>query len=214
MIQKLNKNDIKVDKVSVDTKPVYTDRYQVVIPTAISEAVVFDLDPFNPFQSATLKYQLSQMDESATEYFLDYIRSFKIRFDKNGNIRVTRREYDQLDQHFRRSVRITKAAVKAGNTAMVKDELCKVYYMVSLIDNHYSKLPPVTTDPKQKQVRKDLLDLRSVMLNMFNQNLKYVTVAEPNFNFNSYYASSKYGKDVTIPKQIVTAVGKTIITLL
>ena len=214
MIQKLNKNDIKVDKVSVDTKPVYTDRYQVVIPTAISESVVFDLDPFNPFQSATLKYQLSQMDESATEQFLDYIRSFKIRIDKNGNIRVTRREYDQLDQHFRRSVRITKAAIKAGNTAMVKDELCKVYYMVSLIDNHYSKLPPVTTDPKQKQVRKDLLDLRSVMLNMFNQNLKYVTVAEPNFNFNSYYASSKYGKDVTIPKQIVTAVGKTIITLL
>ena len=214
MIQKLNKNDIKVDKVSVDTKPVYTDRYQVVIPTAISESVVFDLDPFNPFQSATLKYQLSQMDESATEQFLDYIRSFKIRIDKNGNIRVTRREYDQLDQHFKRSVRITKAAVKAGNTAMVKDELCKVYYMVSLIDNHYSKLPPVTTDPKQKQVRKDLLDLRSVMLNMFNQNLKYVTVAEPNFNFNSYYASSKYGKDVMIPKQIVTAVGKTIITLL
>ena len=181
---------------------------------AVNESAVLDLDPFNPYQSATLKYQLSQMDESATEHFLDYIRSFKIRFDKNGNIRVTRREYDQLDQHFRRSVRITKAAVKAGNTAMVKDELCKVYYMVSLIDNHYSKLPPVTTDPKQKQVRKDLLDLRSVMLNMFNQNLKYVTVAEPNFNFNSYYASSKYGKDVTIPKQIVTAVGKTIITLL
>ena len=181
---------------------------------AVNESAVLDLDPFNPYQPATLKYQLSQMDESATEQFLDYIRSFKIRFDKNGNIRVTRREYDQLDQHFRRSVRITKAAVKAGNTAMVKDELCKVYYMVSLIDNHYSKLPPVTTDPKQKQVRKDLLDLRSVMLNMFNQNLKYVTVAEPNFNFNSYYASSKYGKDVTIPKQIVTAVGKTIITLL
>ena len=176
-----------------------------------NESVLTSVDPMNPYASMVLNYQFAMMDESVVDSFVAYLKSFKLKFDKDGNLIIRRREYDQLDQHFRASLRLMKAAEKAGDTGTVKDELCKINYMINLIQTQY--MNQKTTD-KNRKIKKEMEDLRSVMYNAFHQHLKWVVQMDPQFNFNSYYNSSKYGKDVVVDKKILTAAGKTIVTTL
>lgn len=175
---------------------------------------VIDLDPFDPYQELVTNYQLGMLQESAVDDFLQYLQSFKIKFEKDGSIRLTRREYDQLDQHFKQSLRNIKAFEKADNLEGVKGELCKIYYMIELINRYYLSPKVKSSDRVKADLKKQMMDLRSVMMNVFKQHLKYVTVREPQFNFQTYYDHSKYGKDIEIPKAVLSDVGKALITKL
>ena len=159
-------------------------------------------------------YQLTMMSEAAVDDFVTYLKSYKLRFDKDGNIVVTRREFDQLDMHFRSSLKTIKACETAGNVEGVKEELYKIHYMVELINRYYLRPDVKNMRPNAKDVRKDMLDLRSVMLNAFQQHLKYVTMRDQRWNFQTGYNSSRYGKDFMIPKKVITAIGKTVVTAL
>ncbi|MCM1532565.1 MAG: GNAT family N-acetyltransferase [Ruminococcus flavefaciens] len=175
---------------------------------------VLDVALDNPWAHQVLNYQLTMMDEAAVNDFITYLQSFKLRFDKDGNIVVTRREFDQLDTHFRSSLKTIKACENAGNVEGVKEELYKIHYMVELINRYYLRPDVKNLKSNAREVRKDMLDLRSVMLNAFQQHLKYVTTRDPRWNFQSGYDSSKYGKNLTIPQKVITAIGKTMITAL
>jgi len=170
--------------------------------------------PDNPYSHQVLQYQFAMMDEGAVDGFIKYLQSFKIRLDGDGNILITRREYDQLDSHFRDSMRLIKACETAGNVQGVKDELCKINYMITLINQYYLRDDVKNLKPTAKDIRKDMLDLRSVMMNVFRQHLTWVTTQDPRWNFQRYYDNSKYGKNVAIPKKVITSVGRTIITAL
>lgn len=179
-----------------------------------NESTIYDLDPFNTYQDLALNYQLSMMDEAAFEGFYEYIKSFKVRFDKDGNPIISRREYDQLDQHFHQAVRNVKAYYKSGNYESMKEELCKVYYMIELINQYYLNPRVKSSSRTSADVKKEMLDLRSVMMNMFQQNLKLITIHEPKFNFQTYYDNSKYGKNTEVPKVLLSTISKTVVTLL
>lgn len=202
---------MKYDQKLVDKRTKQILREEEMSRKVQNESVTYDLDRDNPFGDLVLGYQFAMMDESVVDRFLEYLKSFKLKFDKNGNIVIRRREYDQLDTHFRQSLKLIKAAEKAGNLDTVKYELCKIYYMISLIDRHY--LGRKASD-KSEKVRKDMINLRAVMINVMHQHLKYVSTMDPQFNFQSYYASTKYGDDTTISPQFLTAFGRTIVTAL
>lgn len=202
---------MKYDQKLVDKRTKQILREEEMSRKVQNESVTYDLDRDNPFGDLVLGYQFAMMDESVVDRFLEYLKSFKLKFDKNGNIVIRRREYDQLDTHFRQSLKLIKAAEKAGNLDTVKYELCKIYYMISLIDRHY--LGRKAND-KSEKVRKDMINLRAVMINAMHQHLKYVSTMDPQFNFQSYYASTKYGDDTTISPQFLTAFGRTIVTAL
>ena len=202
---------MKYDQKLVDKRTKQILREEEMSRKVQNESVTYDLDRDNPFGDLVLGYQFAMMDESVVDRFLEYLKSFKLKFDKNGNIVIRRREYDQLDTHFRQSLKLIKAAEKAGNLDTVKYELCKIYYMISLIDRHY--LGRKASD-KSEKVRKDMINLRAVMINAMHQHLKYVSTMDPQFNFQSYYASTKYGDDTTISPQFLTAFGRTIVTAL
>lgn len=173
-----------------------------------------DLNPMDPMQESMLGYHLAMLDESAVDDFLAYLGSFKIKFDKAGNVIITRREYDQLDMHFRHSLKMIKAYEKADNLNGVKDELCKIKYMIELINQHYLSQRAKSSDRVRADMRKEMMDLRSVMLNAFQQHLKYVTIRDPQFNLQQYYNASDYGKDTKIPATVLSTIGKTVITKL
>lgn len=176
--------------------------------------MALDLPLDNPYERFVLNYQLSQMDESAVDQFLMYLKSFKIRFDANGDIRITRREYDQLDGHFRSSLKMIKACEDAGNVEGVKEELYKIHYMIELINTYYLKPYAKNYRPNTKEIRKDMMDLRSVMMNAFKQNLEWVTMKDPSYNFQRGYQVSTYGSETKIPHKVITHVGQTIATML
>lgn len=179
----------------------------------VDESVTRNL-PNSYATSAILAYECSIMDEAAFDKFIDYIKSFKIKFNKNGDVIITRREYENLEHHFKQSLKTIKAMESAGNVEGVKAELCKIHYMNNLISEHYLTAKYKQPANSSINIRKKMIDLRSVMLNAFKQHLTYVTVREPRFNFQEYYNNSDYGRNFTVPKNVVSNIGKTIVTLL
>lgn len=207
-------NLMKYDRKKVDRKTNQIIRKEMLRRMTVNESAIFDLDAFNPFIESTLNYQFAMMDEAAVDDFVRYLKSFKVKFDKEGNVIISRREVDQLDKHFRQSLRMIKAYENAGDLDSVKLELCKINYMIELINEYYLSPKAMKSKRVKADLRKEMLDLRSVMLNAFSQHLKYVKTMDPTFNFKSYYDTSIYGKNIEIPKPVLSAIGKAIVTRL
>ena len=207
-------NLMKYDRKKVDRKTNQILRKEMLRRMTMNESAIFDLDAFNPFIESTLNYQFAMMDEAAVDDFVRYLKSFKVKFDKDGNVIISRREVDQLDKHFRQSLRMIKAYENAGDLDSVKLELCKINYMIELINEYYLSPKAMKSKRVKADLRKEMLDLRSVMLNAFSQHLKYVKTMDPAFNFKSYYDTSIYGKNIEIPKPVLSAIGKAIVTKL
>lgn len=207
-------NLMKYDRKKVDRKTNQIIRKEMLRRMTVNESAIFDLDAFNPFIESTLNYQFAMMDETAVDDFVRYLKSFKVKFDKDGNVIISRREVDQLDKHFRQSLRMIKAYENAGDLDSVKLELCKINYMIELINEYYLSPKAMKSKRVKADLRKEMLDLRSVMLNAFSQHLKYVKTMDPTFNFKLYYDTSIYGKNIEIPKPVLSAIGKAIVTQL
>ena len=207
-------NLMKYDRKKVDRKTNQILRKEMLRRMTVNESAIFDLDALNPFIESTLNYQFAMMDEAVVDDFVRYLKSFKVKFDKEGNVIISRREVDQLDKHFRQSLRMIKAYEKAGDLDSVKLELCKINYMIELINEYYLSPKAMKSKRVKADLRKEMLDLRSVMLNAFSQHLKYVKTMDPAFNFKSYYDTSIYGKNIEIPKPVLSAIGKAIVTRL
>ena len=207
-------NLMKYDRKKVDRKTNQILRKEMLRRMTVNESAIFDLDAFNPFIESTLNYQFAMMDEAVVDDFVRYLKSFKVKFDKEGNVIISRREVDQLDKHFRQSLRMIKAYENAGDLDSVKLELCKINYMIELINEYYLSPKAMKSTRVKADLRKEMLDLRSVMLNAFSQHLKYVKTMDPAFNFKSYYDTSIYGKNIEIPKPVLSAIGKAIVTRL
>lgn len=207
-------NLMKYDRKKVDRKTNQILRKEMLRRMTVNESAIFDLDALNPFIESTLNYQFAMMDEAVVDDFVRYLKSFKVKFDKEGNVIISRREVDQLDKHFRQSLRMIKAYENAGDLDSVKLELCKINYMIELINEYYLSPRAMKSKRVKADLRKEMLDLRSVMLNAFSQHLKYVKTMDPAFNFKSYYDTSVYGKNIEIPKPVLSAIGKAIVTRL
>lgn len=195
-------------------KKIVDQKTKMILRAKKLDEGVLDVSLDNPWAHQVLNYQLTMMSEAVVDDFVTYLKSYKLRFDKDGNIVVTRREFDQLDMHFRSSLKTIKVCETAGNVEGVKEELYKIHYMVELINQYYLRPDVKNMRPNAKDVRKDMLDLRSVMLNAFQQHLKYVTTRDQRWNFQTSYDNSKYGKNITIPQKVITAIGKTVVTAL
>ena len=181
---------------------------------AMAESCILDLNPYHVLGEAVFNYQMATMDETAVDKFFLYLKSFKVRFDKDGNVIIHRREVDQLDKYFREANSLLKANMKAGNEQGVVDQLCRVYYMIALINNHYLNSTTKQNTNVKADLKKELIDLRSVMMNVFQQYLKWVTDRNPQFNFQVAYDGSKYSDTVNIPNKVISDIGKTLITAL
>lgn len=189
-------------------------KYLSKMPAAVNESIIYDVDPLDLLSESVVECLIAQLDESAFQDFLIYLQSFKVKFDKDGNVIISRREIDQLDQRFRQTVREARAYQAAGNIEGMKECLAQTYFMIELINRHYLNPKAMQSNRVKADLKKEMTDLRSVMLNMFQRNLKWVTAREPQFNFQEYYDGSKYGKNMYIPKEVVTALGTTLVTAL
>nr|DAH19372.1 MAG TPA: hypothetical protein [Caudoviricetes sp.] len=181
---------------------------------SVTESAVLDLNPYDPLGEAIFNYQMATMDESAYQNFKKYLHSFKIKLDKDGNIIIHRREVDQLDKYFREANQLLKVNMKAGNEQGVVDQLCRVHYMINLINKYYLISTTKHNTTVKADLKKQLIDLRSVMINVYQQYLSWVTARNPQFNFQTAYDASIYSDKITVPKEVITSIGRVIMTML
>ena len=180
----------------------------------VTESAVLDLNPYDPLGEAIFNYQMATMNESAYQNFKKYLHSFKIKLDKDGNIIIHRREVDQLDKYFREANQLLKVNMKAGNEQGVVDQLCRVHYMINLINKYYLISTTKQNTTVKADLKKQLIDLRSVMINVYQQYLSWVTARNPQFNFQTAYDASIYSDKITVPKEVITSIGRVIMTML
>lgn len=181
---------------------------------SVTESAVLDLNPYDPLGEAIFNYQMATMDESAYQNFKKYLHSFKIKLDKDGNIIIHRREVDQLDKYFREANQLLKVNMKAGNEQGVVDQLCRIHYMINLINKYYLISTTKQNTTVKADLKKQLIDLRSVMINVYQQYLSWVTARNPQFNFQAAYDASIYSDKITVPKEVITSIGRVIMTML
>lgn len=212
-------DQILVDKVTkklLRIESIRRTKQRVVQSTNIpvTESAVLDLNPYDPLGEAIFNYQMATMDESAYQNFKKYLHSFKIKLDKDGNIIIHRREVDQLDKYFREANQLLKVNMKAGNEQGVVDQLCRIHYMINLINKYYLISTTKQNTTVKADLKKQLIDLRSVMINVYQQYLSWVTAHNPQFNFQTAYDASIYSDKITVPKEVITSIGRVIMTML
>ena len=205
------------DKSYVDKRTSYIlrlERLRRVKEKALkmqNETAIINLDPFDPLQEAVLEYQLTAMNDSDLDNFIDYLTKFKVRYNKDGNLIITRYDYDQLDRYYRRDLKIMDQAQKDGTVSTVKEKLAELHYIYLILSKYYLT-PDLQNNPNtSKDVKQAMFDLRSDLLTKTSQYAKWVSIQDPQFNLMEYYQASKYAKH-QIPTKILTMIDKEIIT--
>lgn len=205
------------DKSYVDKRTSYIlrlERLRRVKEKALNtqnENAIINLDPFDPLQEAVLEYQLTAMNDSDLDNFIDYLTKFKVRYNKDGKLIITRYDYDQLDRYYRRDLKIIEQAQKDGVVSTVKEKLAELHYMYLILSKYYLT-PDLQNNPNtSKDVKQAMFDLRSDLLTKTSQYAKWVSLQDPQFNLMEYYHASRYAKH-QIPTKLLTMIDKEIIT--
>lgn len=172
------------------------------------------INPYNPFASDVLHYKFAMLDENEMDDFMKYLESFKIQYDKNDNIIISRKEYNQLEHYINTSIKLCSEYNETGNIDGIKEEMAKTHYMIQLINNYYLSPSTIKNPRINSDLKKEFIELRSVMLSHFNIYIKWIKIREPNFNFQSYYDTSKYSNTNMTPTKVLTAVDKVLVTAL
>jgi hypothetical protein len=172
------------------------------------------INPYNPFASDVLHYKFAMLDENEMNDFMNYLESFKIQYDKNDNIIISRKEYNQLEHYINTSIKLCSEYNETGNIDGIKEEMTKTHFMIQLINNYYLSPSTIKNPRINSDLKKEFIELRSVMLSHFNTYIKWIKIREPNFNFQSYYDTSKYSNTNMTPTKVLTAVDKVLVTAL
>lgn len=134
-------------------------------------------------------------------------KTFKIILNRDGSIRLTSRDVDDLSSAYKQSLKMIRMYRRSNNLAGLKSEACKLYYIIQIIDRYYMV-------NKNKSAIKPMIDLRSSIYSTLSSVLKDITEKEPSFDFSKFYATTKYSTDFTLPKIYVSALSKVIQTLI
>lgn len=134
-------------------------------------------------------------------------KTFKIILNRDGSIRLTSRDVDDLSSAYKQSLKMIRMYRRSNNLAGLKSEACKLYYIIQIIDRYYMV-------NKNRSAIKPMIDLRSSIYSTLSSVLKDVTEKEPSFDFSKFYATTKYSTDFTLPKIYVSALSKVIQTLI
>lgn len=113
-------------------------------------------------------------------------KDIPIQFDNYGNLLITKPGDVDLDKEFFESHRLLKTYYKAKNIDGIKFELCRLWYLNTIAENR------IYTKKLSEKELKNLNVSRSRILNDFNKYIKVVLKKEKNFNFNNFYAKSKF----------------------
>lgn len=121
-----------------------------------------------------------------------------VNIDSEGNMILKLREKTDFMSKYNTSHKLMKIYMATGNTTGVKTELCKLWYMYTIIEYYYSGRNNI--NPIQQRLlnpyRDEALKAKGFIMNDFTNGLKWLLHKEPNFNFSEYFAKTDYYKDI------------------
>lgn len=117
--------------------------------------------------------------------------------DAEGTIIINMKEKNNFMNRYMSSHKLLKIYEQTASYENIKYELCKLYYMVLIIDSYY-----MTKDKNffmkliKSPYRADAIKAKAFIMNDFTRYLKLVLEHEKDFNFYKYFERTDYYKDV------------------
>lgn len=112
-------------------------------------------------------------------------KPFPIQFDKEGNLLIKNIKRIDYDAEYANSHRLLKKYEQSNSIEGMKYELCKINFLVKLLEKDIYK------NKKNKAVEKKIIS-RAKLLNDFNKYLAIVCNKDKEFNFTEYFEASPY----------------------
>lgn len=132
-----------------------------------------------------------------------YERKFPVQFNRAGDIEINKKI--DLEEEYQESHKLLLGYNKS-NIDGVKHELARLFYINSIIEKRIKKMK------KGSSEYKDLINLRSRVLNDFKKYFKLITTEDPEFDFNTYYQASEYNShNIIIKNSTLKHSGNTIL---
>ena len=113
-------------------------------------------------------------------------KDLPVQFDNYGNLLITKPEKVDIDKEYFESHRLLKSYKDSKNIDGIKFELCRLWYLNTIAENK------IYTKKLDKDELKAVNTSRARILNDFNKYIKIVLKEDKNFNFNNFYAKSKF----------------------
>ena len=113
-------------------------------------------------------------------------KDLPVQFDNYGNLLITKPEKVDIDKEYFESHRLLKSYKESKNIDGIKFELCRLWYLNTIAENK------IYTKKLDKDELKAVNTSRARILNDFNKYIKIVLKEDKNFNFNNFYAKSKF----------------------
>lgn len=145
---------------------------------------------FNFSKATAYLNDLSKKKKSVSESSDDI---YCIETEINNNPIFNEFNIDNYDSEFTNTAISLLEYFNSDNTEVVKEELCKLYYMNYMLEKKvYSN--------RYADQRNHIINLRSDIIDAINECVDYINIYESNFDFNSYYDESSYSSVTFNPK--------------
>lgn len=136
------------------------------------------------------------IDIHSEEFMNKLVESFTL--DVEGNLLLNMKEKSDFMARYMTSHRLLKIYEQTSSVENIKYELCKLYYMLVVIETYYvnTEKGNVLTKFIHSRNRTEALKAKAFIANDFNKYLKFVLAHDPEFNFSVYFTRTDYYKDV------------------
>lgn len=147
------------------------------------------MSDYNPIKTAALIGNYLDKNPVEESVLLE-VKEFPAGFDEEGNLMIKNMKKLDYNLEYSKSHKLLKTYEKTDNYYPMAYELCKLWFMNSLLEE---KIYNAKTKPEDK---KDLFTIRSKILNDFNRYLEIVCQHEKDFNFTHYYNETPFSDNV------------------
>ena len=121
--------------------------------------------------------------------------SIQLSLDPDGNILIKRHENVDFMSIYSNSHMLLKEYEKVNNIDGIKYELCKLFYMKTLLDNNFiynTKKKHFKAEEKKEKA----LKTKAFIMNDFKYYLRFILSQDNTFNFNDYFSKTQFGIEI------------------
>lgn len=157
-----------------------------------------DLFLYNPEIGTPVYVNIDMNIDIEGEDFLNKLTESTFNVDADGNILIKLRQKSDFMTKYQTCHKLLKIYKATNNLEGIKHQLCKLWYMVIIIETYYTKpenVNPITRKLSEKN-REEALRSKGFIMNDFTYYLKYVIENEPGFDFEEYFSGTDYHRDL------------------
>ena len=127
------------------------------------------------------------LGESTEISIFNEVKKFPVEFDQEGNLIIYKCNTNRIDfdEEINNSVTLLDSYRNTNNQEGMKYELAKIWYIISEIEKRMKK-------KNDNDAYNKLVQQRSIAMNVFKTNFKYLSKLDPQFNFAAYYNATPF----------------------